>query len=180
MNAPTGKIAEIKSRGTIPLPLILDILKRQIVISSGFVSLLQAEKDALINMDTASLISLTRKKEQELTKIAQLDHSLQEVAGQIVDRDDSDKRVIKLAELLPFMTRDQILQMKTFRDQLAVLREKISTNNLINKRFASDTLSYINDAINLICGEIASVPLYSTRGKRPHGSTAPALVSREV
>lgn len=176
MNAPIEKI----TTDTVPLPLILDILKRQIAISSGFVSLLQAEKEALINMDTASLITLTRRKEQELTKIAQLDHSLQEVAGQVVSRTDDDKRSIKLAELIPFMTREQTLQVKKFRDQLAVLREKISTNNLINKRFASDTLGYINDAITLICGEIVSVPLYSTRGRRHQGNTAPALVSREV
>jgi len=67
-----------------PLPLILDILKRQIAISSVFLAILEEEKHALISMDVASLISLTRKKENELAKIAQLDHSLQEVARRIV------------------------------------------------------------------------------------------------
>ncbi|MBI5557535.1 MAG: flagellar protein FlgN [Deltaproteobacteria bacterium] len=165
----------------IPLPLILDILKRQIVISTGFLAILEAEKTALINMDLNSLIPLTRKKESELAKMAQLDHSLQEVARRIVITDAKNAtRLIKLAELIPFMTREQTLAVKQYRDELASLREKISDNNLINKRFASDTLGYINDAISVICGDISSSRLYTTRGQSRRKSGAPALVSREV
>ena len=164
-----------------PLPLILDILKRQIAISGGFLAILEAEKEALIRMDVNSLISLTRKKEQELTKIAQLDHSLQEVARRILAWDENSRqRIIKLAELIPFMTREQTLTVKKYRDQLASLREKISSNNLINKSFASATLGYINDAISLICGEITATPLYSSRSLRTKSSSGPALMSREV
>ncbi len=165
-----------------PLPLILDILKRQIAISSGFLAILEAEKEALVSMDVTALVSLTREKERELKKMAQLDHSLQEVARRIVAADgDNQTRIIKLAELIPFMTREQTLAVKQSRDQLAVLREKISSNNLINKSFASATLGYINDAISLICGEIVAKPLYgvrSQRGGRP--GNGPALMSREV
>ncbi|MFH1215942.1 MAG: flagellar protein FlgN [Pseudomonadota bacterium] len=164
-----------------PLPLILDILKRQIAISGGFLAILEAEKEALIQMDVNSLISLTRKKEQELTKIAQLDHSLQEVARRILAQEENKhQRIIKLAELIPFMTREQTLSVKKYRDQLASLREKISSNNLINKSFASATLGYINDAISLICGDIASTPLYSSHSRRSKSGSGPALVSREV
>ncbi|MEW6289079.1 MAG: flagellar protein FlgN [Thermodesulfobacteriota bacterium] len=164
-----------------PLPLILDILKRQIAISAGFLAILEEEKHALINMDVASLISLTRKKESELAKIAQLDHSLQEVARRVVTTNPhNDKKMIKLAELIPFMTREQTLAVKQYRDQLAALREKISSNNLINKRFASDTLGYLNDAISLICGEIAGDRLYSMRGRQQRKNSVASLVSREV
>lgn len=164
-----------------PLPLILDILKRQIAISTGFLAILEAEKTALVNMDVSSLISLTRKKEQELAKMAQLDHSLQEVARRILARDDNNRQqIIKLAELIPFMTREQTATVKQYRDQLAALREKISSNNLINKSFASATLGYINDAINLICGEFASTPLYASSSRRARPGNGPTLVSREV
>ncbi|MCB2183516.1 MAG: flagellar protein FlgN [Desulfobulbaceae bacterium] len=174
------RINKTEKHQEIPLPLILDILKRQIAISTGFLALLQAEKEALINMDMNALIHLTKRKELELKKIAQLDHSLQEVAGKIVTTENGQNRIIKLAELIPFMTREQTLTMKNFRDQLAALREKITRNNLVNKHFASDTLGYINDAISLICGKIAEVPLYGTRGGKGKASSAPALVSREV
>jgi flagellar biosynthesis/type III secretory pathway chaperone len=165
-----------------PLPLILDILKRQIAISTGFLAILEAEKNALVRMDVPVLISLTRQKENELAKIAQLDHSLQEVARRIVAPDtEHHPRIIKLAELIPFMTREQTLTVKKYRDQLAELREKISSNNLINKRFATDTLGYINDAIALICGEISGEPLYGGRpGRQRKRSAVPSLVSREV
>jgi len=164
-----------------PLPLILDILKRQIAISSGFLAIMEEEKHALINMNVASLISLTKKKENELAKIAQLDHSLQEVARRIVTTNPhNNKKMIKLAELIPFMTREQTLAVKKYRDQLAALREKISSNNLINKRFASDTLGYLNDAISLICGEVAGDRLYSMRGCQQRKTSVPSLVSREV
>ena len=164
-----------------PLPLILDILKRQIAISAGFLAILEEEKHALINMNVASLISLTKKKECELAKIAQLDHSLQEVARRIVTTNpQNNKKMIKLAELIPFMTREQTLAVKKYRDQLAGLREKISSNNLINKRFASDTLGYLNDAISLICGEVAGDRLYSMRGCQQRKTSVPSLVSREV
>ena len=167
---------------SFPLPLILDILKRQIAISTGFLAILEAERNALVHMDVPTLISLTRQKENELAKIAQLDHSLQEVARRIVAADaGSHHKTIKLAELIPFMTREQTLTVKKYRDQLAELREKISSNNLINKRFASDTLGYINDAISLICGEISGEPLYSGRpGRQQKRSAIPSLVSREV
>jgi flagellar biosynthesis/type III secretory pathway chaperone len=165
-----------------PLPLILDILKRQIAISTGFLAILEEEKNALVHMNIPSLISLTRQKESELAKIAQLDHSLQEVARRIIAPDfDRDHKTIKLAELIPFMTREQTLAVKKYRDQLAELREKISSNNLINKRFAADTLGYINDAISLICGEVGGEPLYSGRpGRQQKRSSVPSLVSREV
>ena len=163
-----------------PLPLILDILKRQIAISSGFLAILEEEKHALINMDVTSLISLTRKKESELAKIAQLDHSLQEVASRIVTPNSQHKKMIKLAELIPFMTREQTMDVKKYRDQLAGLREKISSNNLINKRFASDTLGYLNDAISLICGEVSSEKMYGIPGRHQRKGSVPSLVSREV
>ena len=153
------QVAHTSHAQHLPLPLIFDILKRQISISANFLTLLEAEKNALVNMDMSSLISLTRLKERELSKMAQLDHSLQEVASQVVAIDNSrTSEVIKLVELVPFMSREQALTMKKLRDQLAALREKISDNNLINKRFTSDTLGYINDAISLICNEITSEP----------------------
>ncbi len=166
----------------LPLPLIFDILKRQITISTNFLTLLEAEKNALVNMDMSSLISLTRLKERELAKMAQLDHSLQEVAVQVVATvSGRNNKVIKLVELVPFMSREQALTMKGLRDQLAGLREKITDNNLINKRFTSDTLGYINDAISLICNEITSEPTYNIPGRQLSGnSPAPALLSREV
>lgn len=166
-----------------PLTLILDILKRQIAISGGFLTLLEMEKKALIDMDMSAIVSLSKRKEQELTKIQQLDHSLQEVAAQFVPaRTKSGNRTIKLAELIPFMTKEQTLAVKKYRDELVMLREKIATNNLINKRFANDTLGYINDAISLICGEIAGDSLYKNgmRGKTKNRHASPALVSREV
>lgn len=165
----------------LPLPLIFDILKRQITISTNFLTILEAEKNALVKMDTSSLISLTRLKERELSKMAQLDHSLQEVAGQVVAPDPArNNKVIKLVELVPFMAREQALTMKGLRDQLAALREKITDNNLINKRFASDTLGYINDAISLIFNEITNEPGYHPGRQLSGNSPAPALVSREV
>ncbi len=179
MNIQAEKIND-PTEQTFPLPLILDILKRQILISTGFLVLLQEEKEALVNMNMNALISLTKRKEQELTKIAQLDHSLQEVAGQIVAKKAGGETVIKLAELIPYMTREETIAVKKMRDQLASLREKITGNNLINKRFASDTLGYINDAISLICGEISSIPLYGIRGRKYQGNIGPALMSREV
>ncbi len=164
-----------------PLPLILDILKRQISISSGFLTILEEEKNALINMDVPSLILLTRKKESELAKIAQLDHSLQEVARRVLPAEShKKKKMIKLSELIPFMTSDQISVVKKYRDQLAILREKISSNNLINKRFASDTLGYLNDAISLICGEMTNKSVYGMRGVKQRYHSFPARVSREV
>ncbi|MEW6519949.1 MAG: flagellar protein FlgN [Thermodesulfobacteriota bacterium] len=180
IDQPEELTGTLQHDGAFPLPLILDILKRQIAISSGFLSILEEEKHALINMDVTSLISLTRKKESELAKIAQLDHSLQEVARRIVTSSAPQKKTIKLAELIPFMTREQTLAVKKYRDQLAGLREKISSNNLINKRFASDTLGYLNDAISLICGEIAGEKVYSMRGRQPRKASVPSLVSREV
>lgn len=161
------------------LSLIFDILKRQISISTNFLTLLETEKQALIDMDMNAIITLTRHKENELAKMAQLDHSLQEVARQVVINDSNDK-VIKLIELIPFMSREQAVTLKKLRDQLAVLREKITDNNLINKHFASDTLGYINDAISLICNEITSEPAYHPGRQLASGSPAPALVSREV
>ena len=125
--------------------------------------------------------SLTRGKENELAKMAQLDHSLQEVARQLVADDKSGRdKIIKLVELLPFMSREQAVDLKKYRDQLAALRQKITDNNLINKRFACDTLGYINDAIALICNEITNEPAYHPGRGLAGSSPAPALVSREV
>ncbi len=166
----------------LPLPLILDVLKRQISISANFLAILEAEKNALVNMEMSSLISLTRLKERELSKMAQLDHSLQEIAAQVVSTDSGRAdEVIKLVELVPFMSRKQAFTLKKLRDQLASLRENIASNNLINKRFASDTLGYINDAISLICNDVTSETAYNIgRRQLASGSPAPALVSREV
>ncbi len=162
------------------LSLIFDIVKRQISISADFLILLESEKQALIEMNMSAIIALTQHKENELAKMAQLDHSLQEVARQICDNNSIDDRIVNLVELIPFINKEQTVKMKKYRDQLADLREKIIDNNLINKRFAGDTLGYINDAISLICSDISSDRLYSTHGLQQAMSAAPALVSREV
>ncbi len=163
------------------LSLVFDILKRQISISTDFLALLETEKQALIDMNMNSIIELTHRKEDDLAKMAQLDHSLQEVARQVVISDSpSQGKTIKLVELIPFMSREQAVTLKKLRDQLAALREKIADNNLINKRFAGDTLRYINDAISLICSEITNKPAYHPRRKAAGSSPAPALVSKEV
>ena len=166
--------------GHSTLSLVFDILKRQIAISANFLTLLESEKQALIDMDMNSIVSLTYYKENELAKMGQLDHSLQEVARQICDEENQGDRIIKLVELLPFMSREQSAELQKYQDQLTDLREKIIDNNLINRRFTSDTLGYINDAISLICGEISNDQLYSTRGQHRTMSAAPTLVSMEV
>ena len=162
-----------------PIPKqIFDLLEREVQLSHEMLDLLEAEKNALTAMDIQSLISLSRKKVNHLSKIQSVDDSLQETASQIAGLPSDTK--VKLEHLASLTSGDDMAHLSAYRKKLTKLREQILDRNMINKHFAEDTKSYLNDAMSLITSKIAEKPMYGNKGIDKPSVKQPTLISREV
>ena len=153
-------------------------LEKQMQLCRGFLCLLKEEQNALVSMDLQALMRYSRKKEELLHHIHNLDSSIQETTVEMAQEYRSSSRT--LTELLPFMPEEKAGELNGFRKKLIALREEIQTRNMVNKQFTEDTLTYISDAIDLITGSDENQSVYAAK-KAGHKKTCdPTLLSREV
>ena len=161
---------------------LYETLARQITLTEEFLEIIDEEKTALTEMDMQALIALSQKKEQQLTRIQHLDATLQEEAQRL--RPELAGKIVKIDALTPFLSPEEGQRLANYKEQLGILRDEILTRNLFNKKFAADTRSYLDDAIQLITSAFSdttnSRPMYSTTGSEKQLSTQPSLLSREV
>lgn len=153
-------------------------LEKEISLCEELVIVLETEKAALINMEMQELIRLSGLKENLTERISQQDESLREAIMRLVD--NSDGTVVKLLALEPVFDDDTAVTLRSYREKLASLRFQIEDRNLVNRRFAEDTLQYIGDAISMITGAIAEHTSYESRGNTRPLTPGPSMISREV
>ena len=153
-------------------------LEKQMQLCRGFLCLLKEEQNALVSMDLQSLMRYSRKKEELLHHIHNLDNSIQETTLEFAQEYKSNTRTLK--ELLPLLPKEKADEINSFRKKLFEIREEIQTRNMVNKQFTEDTLTYISDAIDLITGTGEDPSVYAAQ-KASHKKTCdPTLLSREV
>lgn len=157
---------------------LIEILEKEIQLSTELLDLLHQEQQALTGMDMQALIALTRKKESLLSRIRLLDESLEEAAGRICDA--SPDKTVKLSDVIARTTGSARATLTECRKNLAALRQKVLDHNHINKRFAEDIRGYLNDAISMITGSMAGRPMYGGHGAARPSANQPSLISREV
>lgn len=157
---------------------IFEILEQELQLSQEMLDLLDEEKIAMTKMDLKSLIALSKKKENQLVRIQQLDESLQEAARQIADAPNT--KVVKLSALITLASGVETTMLKRYRDKLTYMREEIISRNVLNRRFAQDVQGYLNDAISMITRSVVKNPMYGTKGARKPSANEPSLISKEV
>ncbi len=169
---------QIKGTNTIPKKLF-DILEMEIKLSNDLLAIIKDEKKALVDVDLEALVSLSSRKENQLQRIQMYDESLQVLMRKTVNAPEAEN--INLSAIKHLAGNDEEAErLEGCRANLSNLRQEIIDGNLFNKRFASDTLGYLSDAISLITGAIHEHSLYSQKGNTANGSKSPALISREV
>lgn len=157
---------------------LFDILEQEIRFSEELLQILSEEQTALTAMDLQTLVKISRRKESQLKKIQQYDAALQETASRLTRLPEG--KIVKLADLKPFIAESEAMKLEEYRDKLEALRHDVLDRNHINKQFANDTLGYLGDAISLITGAIRDQSLYSARGAARYSANGPAMISREV
>jgi flagellar biosynthesis/type III secretory pathway chaperone len=163
------------------IPQLRELLDSQIQLSTNFCNLLEAEKQALIDMNISTLVDLARKKERELVRLQRLDENIQIMIDRIISAGGRKASgPAKLNDILSFLNSNDKATVSEYHQKLSRIRTDISTANHINQRFAIDTLGYLNDAVSFICNGISSDTLYNTERQEQRGKSYPALVSREV
>lgn len=165
---------------TRPLPeKFYAILEEEVKLSEEIVSLLVQERKALVDMDMSVLISLSRKKENHVTRLQGLDSLLQEMARNFCESPSG--KIIKLSALMPLLAKDEATRLNDYREKLAVLREQILSKNVVNRGFAQETKKFLNDAISTITHLVAEKPTYArTKGMSKPSVNQPSFISREV
>lgn len=153
-------------------------LEKQMQLCRGFLCLLKEEQNALVSMDLQALMRYSRKKEELLHHIHNLDNSIQETTVEMAQEYQSKSRT--LTELLPLIPKEKACELNNFRKKLFTIREEIQTRNMVNKQFTEDTLSYISDAIDLITGSDEHQSIYAAQQTSHKKTCDPTLLSREV
>ena len=160
-------------------PRFFETLEQEVLLSQDMLTILQAEQKALVAMDMQTLIDLSGKKENRLSRIQALDSLLAELTKEL--RPEPSGKTARLATLIPLLTPEQRGKLAQYRKKLTGLREDILSRNQINRHFAADVKQYLNDAISLITSGIADRPMYGLTGLgRKPSLSQPSLISREV
>ncbi len=160
------------------LDSLFEILGSEENLSNELLNLLDQEQTALTAVDLKGLISLSQKKNKLAVQIHNLDETIQHVAKKMLGEDD--RNIVKLSSLESKVDTAEAGKLKGFRQRLNDLRRKIHDCNMINKKFAEDTLGYINDGISMISGAVAAEGEYQGRVGLNRASNGPVLINREV
>lgn len=168
----------VNNRGGLP-PKIFEILDLEIKFSGELLNVILEEKEALVKMDLAALVSLSRRKENQLKRLQLLDESLQALMKKTMNSPEAEG--IKISALKSLAgSREEAGKLDRYRDRLTSLRQEILDRNLFNKKFAADTLGYLGDAISMITGAIHDPSLYGASGRARSSSNGPTIIRREV
>lgn len=173
MTAAHGNFIAIPQR-------FFELLQQQEQNSQVLLSLLAEEKKALLEMEMSALLSLSKKKEQQLSLIGNLDEILTEMAKNIALT--AGIPVKGLSSLEPHLHPPDAAQLARYRKKLTFLQEEILARNLINKKFAEETKKFLGEAISLITtgGSAHEGHGYTTRGLSKPSKNQPTFISREV
>ncbi|OGQ88318.1 MAG: hypothetical protein A2512_03180 [Deltaproteobacteria bacterium RIFOXYD12_FULL_56_24] len=156
-----------------------EVLEQEVILSQDMLSILHEEQKALVSMDMQALLRLSASKENRLSRIQAMDSLLANLTSEI--RPKTSGKAASLAALLPLLNREDGSKLAQYRKILTRLREEILKRNLINRHFAADVKTYLNDAISLITSGIAERPMYGLTGlSRKPSLNQPSFISREV
>ena len=169
---------EVTGQRSLPARFF-ETLEQEVLLSQDMLSILHEEQKALVSMDMQSLIRLSAKKENRLSRIQALDSLLAELAAEL--RPETHDKTARLAALTPLLGPKEAEKLSQYRKTLTGLREDILSRNQVNRHFAADVKQYLNDAISLITSGIADRPMYGLTGlsKKP-SMNQPSLISRAV
>jgi len=156
-----------------------ETLEQEVLLSQDMLAILNEEQKALVAMDMQALIRLSAKKENRLDRIQALDSLLADLAAELSPA--AHDKTARLAALIPLLNPEEGEKVSQYRKKLTWLRKEILSHNQINKHFAEDVKTYLNDAITLITSSIADRPMYGLTGRSMRPSlNQPSLISREV
>lgn len=171
-------IAEHRNQKVAIPPDFFGLLAKQIQNCEEMLALLSDEKKALLIMDTSALLSLSSMKERQLSRIQALDENLTGMAGDIAQT--FGLPAAGLSSLTPHLQPEDAKDLARLRKTLLHLQEEILSRNLLNKKFAQETRSFLGDAISLITGAIHQDQGYTTKGLNRSSKNQPSFISREV
>lgn len=156
-----------------------ETLEQEVILSQDMLVILTEEQKALVSMDMQALLRLSAIKENRLSRIQALDSFLADLSREI--RPEASGKKASLAALIPLLNQEEGGKLALYRKKLVRLREEILSRNLINRHFAADVKTYLNDAISLITSGIAECPMYGLTGlSRKPSLSQPSFISREV
>ena len=180
---------DIAKRETWPaVDEIVSLLGKEISCSDEFLLLLEEEQQAILKMDVAALIALSKRKMKQLERLQHLDKSVEKrveslFEDQAVTRRPAGKKesgkivhLSAIADMSPQEHREKLYQSK---EQLVARRRAIDDKNFINKRLVEDSLGFLNDAISLFT-PANNEPAYRKKSGSRKNKFQPALISRAV
>ncbi len=153
-------------------------LQKQIKFSKIFITVLDKEQKALLDMDMASLLTLSKQKESGVRQMTYVDEQIKEATQALLNA--PEEQTVTLKEVCTVLPEKDAHKIEIGATLLKKIRRQIEEKNYINFRFTHDTLQYLGDAIRLISDGVSTDPIYSIQGLGRAASVAPALISREV
>lgn len=157
---------------------LISNLQQQIKLSKLFVTILDQEQKALVDMSIESLMTLSKQKENGVRQMTYVDEQIKEASRAILTV--AEEKPVTLEQVCTVLPYDEAKKIDIGASLLKKIRKQIKEKNYVNFRFTHDTLQYLSDAISLISNGIATDPIYSIHGLGRAASVAPNLISREV
>ena len=158
---------------------IVDILEQEEKLWLDLQRLIDQERQALTDMNVDMLMAISRGKAVLTEKLVKKEEALQAEAGALINAGPGEN--VKLEDLLLHVDDKNLAgKMSDRRSRLAAIRRRVLDENIINRKFAEDTLGYLNDGIAMIMRSGDNSDLYKRGNSRPQVHAGPAMISREV
>jgi len=181
-------INQTESRYEAMADKLLLMLDKEILYADEILHLLEEELRALLEMDMPALVSLSRKKMEQLHRMQRLDTSVQEQIDAILvcagkkgaaNASGQEKKTVDISSVAELFANDskEILQRK--KELLQEKRREITDKNYINRRLVEDSLGFLNDAISLFTTR-PEEPGYNRKKAGRKSVSGPAFLSRAV
>ena len=159
---------------------LLGLLTREIELHRGLLSLLQKEKEFLVDLSTEELLENNKKKETSTLQIKMLEESRSSLITRLAQHCAVPAPELTLSKLVFLIEEPYRSALEGARSKLVSLLGSIQEVNRLNCLLVRDSLHYAQQSLNVLYRSSSPNPTYLVDGSMKGPSRFGGLLSKEI
>lgn len=159
---------------------LVGLLTREIELHRELLSLLQKEKEFLIDLSTEELLENNKKKETATLQIKMLEESRSSLMSRLAQHLAVPPRELTVSKLVSLLEEPQRSALEAARSKLISLLRSIQDVNQHNCVLVRDSLHYAQQSLNVLYRSSSPNPTYLVNGSMKGPQRFGGLLSKEI
>lgn len=156
------------------------LLTQEIELHKHLLSLLQEERELLINLSTEEILENTKRKETCILKIKMLEESRSVLVERLSHYYGLPAEELTLSRIVSLSEEPQRSTLDRVQSTLTALIKSIKEANRHNCLVVKDTLHYCNRSLDFLYSSSAASPTYAGGGRIKDPVRFGRLLSKEI